>query len=60
MSENSPFYQLDDDTLLELYNQAHARGDEMSDAGEERCAAITAELQSRGIQVPPCGEHRQA
>jgi hypothetical protein len=57
VSEGAPaFRDVDDDTLLELYQEAHDRGDEVADAGEERCAMIAAELGWRGIVVKPCGE----
>ena len=60
--DGSPAFRgVDDDTLLKLYEEAHIRGDEMSDAGEERCAMIAAELAWRGIEVTPCGEdHAQS
>ena len=39
---------IDDDTLLEMYEQARADED-------EACDAIAAELIWRGIAVQPCG-----
>jgi len=41
-----------DDTLLDMYDQAH-------EVGDEHCDAIAAELQWRGIEVPACKrQHR--
>ena len=41
--------QIDDDTLLEMYDAARVSED------VERCDAISAELHWRGIHVHPCG-----
>jgi len=40
--------QIDDDTLLDMYEDARANE-------EESCDAIAAELDWRGIHVQPCG-----
>jgi hypothetical protein len=53
----NPLRAFDDETLLDMYEHAHAHGDERCDAADERCDAIVAELSWRGIQVPPCA-HR--
>ncbi len=42
-----PLRQIDDETLLDMYDHAH----ETSDA---HCYVIAAELHWRGIEVPPC------
>ena len=46
MSDN-PLRQIDDETLLDMYDYAH-------DVGDEQCDAIAAELHWRGIEVPAC------
>ena len=50
MAEN-PLRQLDDDTLLDMYEEARANED-------ESCDEIARELIWRGIEVHPCGGHR--
>jgi hypothetical protein len=47
MTENK-LRAIDDDTLLEMYDAARVGED------GEPCDLITAELHSRGIEVPPC------
>ena len=49
MAEN-PLRQFDDDTLLDMYEDARASED-------ESCDAIAAELDWRGIVVSPCSGH---
>ena len=46
MSDNS-LRQIDDETLLDMYDYAH-------DVGDDQCDAIAAELHWRGIEVPAC------
>ena len=48
MSDN-PLRQIDDDTLLDMYDHAHETSDEY-------CDAIAAELRWRGIEVPACNQ----
>lgn len=49
MDEGTPaLRQFDDETLLDMYEDARASEDEM-------CDAIAAELIWRGIEVHPCG-----
>jgi len=49
MSEGTPsLRRFDDDTLLDLYEDARVSED-------ETCDAIAAELIWRGIEVQPCG-----
>lgn len=47
-SDGQPLRQFDDDTLLDIYEDARANED-------ESCDAIAAELSFRGIEVQPCG-----
>ena len=47
-SDGQPLRRLDDDTLLDMYEDARANE-------EETCDAIAAELSFRGIEVQPCG-----
>ena len=47
----SEIRQIDDDTLLEMYEDARVE-EEIA-----RCDAISAELEWRGIHVTPCGGH---
>jgi hypothetical protein len=46
-NRDGPFRNVDDDTLLDMFDHAHETGD-------EHCDAIAAELHWRGIEVPPC------
>lgn len=46
MSDN-PLRQIDDETLLDMYDHAH-------DVSDEQCDAIAAELHWRGIEVSAC------
>ena len=47
-SDGQPLRRFDDDTLLDMYEDALANED-------ESCDAIAAELSFRGIEVQPCG-----
>lgn len=48
MNEGTPaLREIDDDTLLDMYDHAH-------EVGDEQCSAIAAELWWRGIEVPAC------
>lgn len=53
MNEGTPaLREIDDDTLLDMFDHAH-------DTGDEQCDAIAAELHWRGIEVPACKhQHR--
>lgn len=53
MTEGTPaLRQIDDETLLDMYD--HARANE-----DDACDAIAEELIWRGIDVHPCGGHSQ-
>lgn len=45
---HKPLHGIDDDTLLEMYEDARTNE-------HESCDAITEELNRRGIVVQPCG-----
>jgi len=48
MTESTPALRdIDDDTLLDMFDHAHETSD-------EQCVAIAAELHWRGIEVPAC------
>jgi len=47
-SEAKPLQAIDDDTLLDMYDEARANE-------HESCDAIAEELDRRGIVVQPCG-----
>lgn len=47
-SDGQPLRRFDDDTLLDMYEDARANED-------ETCDAIARELNFRGIEVQPCG-----
>jgi hypothetical protein len=48
MTDGTPtLREIDDETLLDMYDHAH-------EASDARCDAIAAELHWRGIEVPAC------
>jgi hypothetical protein len=46
---NNPLREIDDETLIDMYDHAHETSD-------MHCDAIAAELHWRGIEVPPCNK----